>query len=74
MLFPARVAGGATGQHFQPAPKGLFGIEHEHIADHAQKGLLERFPRFVLATARDDQQELVKAVEVAVVELAEGTL
>ena len=73
-LLSSGVAGRAAGQHLEPAPKGLLALKHARITDHAQQSLLQGLLCFVLAPARDHQQELIDPIEVLRMELAKSFL
>jgi len=68
------VARCVAGHHFQPVPQGFLGFEGPCVADDAKEGFLEGVPGLGFLPAGDDQQELIKEVEVTTVKVPERRL
>src|SRR5207302_571026 len=71
LLFASGIPSGTAGQGLEPAPERLSGIEHARVADKAQECLLERLLGFFLVAMTDNEQKLIKAIEISCMELRE---
>ena len=73
-MFAVGVAGGVARHGLEPAPKHFLVREDPRMAQEAEKRFLQGIPCLLFLSARHGQQEMVEAVKVKPVKLAEGLL
>ena len=72
MLFATGIPRSVAGNHLQPAPKSLLILELARVADRRAASFLQGIASLVFISARDDEEELVKAIEVKLMKREEG--
>src|SRR5262249_54443021 len=72
LLLASRIAGRAASQHFQPAPERVFLFESATVANDSEQGQLKCLLGFRFLASGYDQQEMVKSIEIKLMEFDKG--